>query len=333
MSRESNNAAWRPCAKLTTLQIRAQLLRQIREFFHQRQVWEVETPILSRHGVTDPHLRSFTTLYHEPGERHGQVRYLHTSPEYAMKRLLAAGSGSIYQLARVFRNAERGRWHNPEFTLLEWYRVGFDHQQLIDEVGVLVQQLLQPALGALTIERVAYAELFQQHLGIDPHRDQPSVLRDCAVAHGIIPPPGLSLTERDPWLDLLLTHCLQHQLGQSGRISVLYDYPVTQAALARIRPGDPPVAERFEFYVQGIELANGFHELNDPQEQRRRFEQDNQHRRLQGQATLALDEEFLASLAHLPSCSGVALGVDRLLLLATGQQQISEVISFSFGRA
>lgn len=332
MSRGSNEL-WRPCAALTTLHLRAQLLRQIREFFHQRQVWEVETPILTRHGVSDAHLNSFTTMYHEPGERYGQVRYLHTSPEYAMKRLLAAGSDSIYQLARVFRNEERGRWHNPEFTLLEWYRVGFDHHQLIDEVAALVQRLLQPALGTLAVERIAYAELFQQHLGVDPHRDESTALRDCAVAQGIIPPPDLSLAERDPWLDLLLTHCLQAHLGQAGRMTFLYDYPATQAALARIRPGDPPVAERFELYVQGIELANGFHELNDPQEQRRRFAQDNQQRRLRGQAMLVLDEYFLSSLAYLPPCSGVALGFDRLLMLAASQQQISEVVSFSFERA
>ncbi len=332
MSHESNEL-WRPSADLTTLQVRAQLLRQIREFFHQRHVWEVETPILTRHGVSDSHLNSFTTIYHEPGERHGQVRYLHTSPEYAMKRLLAAGSDSIYQLARVFRNEERGLWHSPEFTLLEWYRIGFDHHQLIDEVAALVQQLLQPALGTLAVERITYAELFQQYLGIDPHRDEPTALRDCAVGQGIVPPPGLSLAERDPWLDLLLTHRLQDQLGRAGRMSFLYDYPATQAALARIRPGDPPVAERFELYVQGIELANGFHELNDPQEQRRRFEQDNQQRRLRGQAMLVLDEDFLSSLAYLPPCSGVALGVDRLLMLAASQQQISQVVSFSFQRA
>lgn len=321
---------WLPSAGLATLRLRARLLCRIRRFFEQRGVLEVETPVLSMTGVTDPALSSFTTTYHGPGDRYGRTLYLQTSPEYHMKRLLAAGSGSIYQLARVFRDEEAGRLHNPEFTLLEWYRVDFDHHQLMDEVAALVVALCEASLGSLSVERLSYAELFGQYLGIDPHRTDPAELRDCARRNGIIPPPGLPMNDCDPWLDLLLTHCLEPHLGRFGRLSFVYDYPASQAALARIRPDDPPVAERFELYLEGVELANGFHELNDPHEQRCRFEQDNRRRRANGQVEVPMDECLLAALTELPPCSGVALGVDRLLLMIAGERRLARVLSFSF---
>lgn len=326
-----NHVPWRPSAGLDALRLRARLLQRIRHFFDEREVLEVDTPALLSAGVTDPALTSFTTTCHGPGDRNGRTRYLQTSPEYGMKRLLAAGSGSIYQLARVFRDEETGRLHNPEFTLLEWYRVGFDHHRLMDETAALVQALIEESGGGrLAVERFSYGELFRQCLGIDPHRAAPDELRDCALAQGITPPPGLPLHAPDPWRDLLLTHCLEPQLGRGGRLGFIYDYPASQAALARIRPDDPPVAERFELYWQGVELANGFHELNDAREQRRRFEHDNRQRLAAGRPAIPLDEHLLASLDHLPRCSGVALGFDRLLMLVAGKHRLRDVLTFSF---
>lgn len=250
-----------------------------------------------------------------------------------MKRLLAAGSGCIYQIARVFRDGEAGRRHNPEFTLLEWYRVGFDHQRLMNEVAELVTTLLAGRLALAEPERLRYGALFQRHLNLNPHQASVAELRACAVQHGVPIPPGMPADETDPWLDLLLTHCIEPQLGL-GRLTFVYDYPVSQAALARLRPGAPPVGERFELYINGIELANGFHELGDAAEQRRRFEQENQARQTQGLPIMPLDERLLAALtAGLPDCAGVALGFDRLVMLAAGKASIREVMAFGIENA
>lgn len=324
---------WRPTADLAVLRLRADLLAQIRAFFAARGVLEVETPVLSAAALTDPHLASFSTVYAGPGTRYGQTLYLHTSPEFPMKRLLAAGSGCIYQIARVFRDGEAGRRHNPEFTLLEWYRVGFDHQRLMSEVAELVTMLLAGRLALAGPERLSYGALFQHYLGLNPHQANVAELAACAVEHGVPIPPGMPADEADPWLDLLLTHCIEPQLG-FGRLTFVYDYPVSQAALARLRPGNPPVGERFELYVNGIELANGFHELGDAAEQRRRFEQENQARQVQRLPTMPLDERLLAALAAgLPDCAGVALGLDRLVMLAAGKTSIQEVITFPIENA
>lgn len=324
---------WRPTAKLAVLRRRAQLLAEVRAFFAGRGVWEVETPALSNAGNTDPNLISLWVSADPPGSKPGPRYYLHTSPEYPMKRLLAAGSGSIYQIARVFRADEAGRLHNPEFTLLEWYRPGFDQHQLMDEVAALVGPVLQDRLPLQAPERVSYAEVFQRGLGLDPHRATVAELAACATTQGLRPPAGMPADDNGPWLDLLLSHCLQPQLG-TERLTFIYDYPAAQAALACVRPGDPPLAERFELYVNGIELANGFHELADASEQRRRFEHDNQVRIARGLSPLPLDERLLAALAAgLPDCSGVALGVDRLLLLAVGGKWLAEVLAFPVERA
>lgn len=309
----------------TILERRARLLADIRAFFVARDVLEVDTPALSTAAVTDPNLHSFSTRYSGPGVNHGQTFYFHTSPEFAMKRLLAAGSGDIYQLAKVFRDGEAGRLHNPEFTLLEWYRLSFDHHELMDEVAVLVGEIL----ALHTVEKLSYQAVFQQHVGLDPLAASIIELSDCVSAQGIVTPFGMPEDNPDPWLDLLLSHCIEPKLGQS-RLTFIYDYPTSQAALARIRPGDPPVAERFELYVRGIELANGFHELNDGVEQRRRFEADNGARAANGLPIMPLDEEFLAIVDKLPPCAGVALGVDRLLMLAAGKSSIADVLSFEF---
>ena len=325
--------AWRPSADLATLRLRAELLARIRAFFAARGVLEVETPMLSAAAITEPNLASFSTVYSGPGSRYGQRLYLHTSPEFPMKRLLAAGSGCIYQIARVFRDGEAGGRHNPEFTLLEWYRVGFDHHRLMDEVAELVTELLTGRLALAEPERLSYQELFQRHLDLNPHQARLAELAACAEARGVPIPPGMPADDADPWLDLLLTHGIEPKLGR-GRLTFVYDYPASQAALARLRPGEPPVGERFELYLNGVELANGFHELGDAGEQRRRFEAENAARRALDLPVMPMDENLLAALeAGLPDCAGVALGFDRLVMLAAGKTALAEVLAFPFERA
>lgn len=321
---ESFSIEWRPTASLENLRLRARVLAAIRAFFSERGVLEVETPILSSTTVTDPHLHSFTTCYTGPGAPQGRTLCLQTSPEFAMKRLLAAGSGPIYQLGKVFRNEEAGRRHNPEFTLLEWYRPEFDLAALMSEVETLVSLLI----GAPRAERLSYADAFDRHAGINPHAATVAELKDCALIQNISEPPGLDDSDRDGWLDLLLTHVIEPQLG-IGRPTFIVDYPPSQAALARVRPGNPAVAERFELYINGIELANGYHELGDAGEQRRRFDVDRAKRHAAGLPDILSDERLLAALQHgLPDCCGVALGVDRLLMIAVKSQTIDEVMAF-----
>jgi len=248
-----------------------------------------------------------------------------------MKRLLAAGSGPIYQIGRVFRQGEAGRRHNPEFTLLEWYRPGFDHHALMDEVEALVTPVLATRLTA-PAERLTYREAFQRHAGLDPHAATLEELRTTAQRFGMARDIG---DERDPWLDLILTHAVEPQLGR-GRLTFLHSYPASQAALARTARDEQGVlvAERFELYVEGVELANGFHELSDATEQRRRFEADNAARRAHGLPEMPQDERLLAALAAgLPDCAGVALGVDRLVMLAAGATSLDQVIAFPIDRA
>ncbi|HKJ09830.1 MAG TPA: EF-P lysine aminoacylase EpmA [Gammaproteobacteria bacterium] len=321
---------WRPTADLDRLRRRAELLNAIRDFFRVRNVLEVDTPVLSAAAATDPALASLRTRYTGPGAPRGTTLYLHTSPELAMKRLLAAGSGPIYQVCKVFRDGERGGRHNPEFTLLEWYRPGFDHHRLMDEVEALLGAVTPRPLPAAA--RWAYRDLFIAVAGVDPFAAAVPELVRCLDRHGVAPPPHMPDTDRDPWLDLLLTHVVEPRLGPAPVF--VYDYPATQAALARLRPGDPPVAERFELYMDGMELANGFHELADAAEQRRRLEHDMARRRAAGVPESPVDERFLAALEHgLPDCAGVALGVDRLAMCAAGVSSIDQVIAFPVDRA
>lgn len=317
--------AWRPTASLHNLQQRARILARIRAFFAERGVMEVETPVLSAAAITDPHLNSFTTCYTGPGHAEGTSFYLHTSPEFPMKRLLAAGSGPIYQLCKVFREGEAGRRHNPEFTLLEWYRPGFDHHDLMEEVAALAAPLL--GLEAGLVEKLSYREAFLQHAGIDPLTAPIDELRTCAQRLGIT---GFEdENERDIWLDLILTHAVEQKLGHDG-LCFIYDYPASQAALARLNPNNPQVAERFELYYRGVELANGFHELADAQEQRKRFVAELEVRRAQGLEAVPVDERLLAALEEgFPPCAGVALGVDRLVMLALGAESLAEVMAFT----
>ncbi len=287
---------------------------------------EVETPACSAAAVTDPVLESLATGCSTPGS--GRL-FLHTSPEFPMKRLLAAGAGPIYQVCRVFRDGERGRLHNPEFTLLEWYRPGFDHRRLMGEVADLVRVALDRDLPD---ERATYGELFRLHLKFDPHRADAGAARARALAAGIHGAGSLQL-DRDGWLDLLMTHCVEPRLP-GDRLTFVYDYPASQAALARVRPGSPPVAERFELYFGAMELANGFHELVDAAEQRRRFEGELRERRRLGLGAVPVDERLLAALeAGLPPCAGVALGLDRLLMCLVGADHIDQVLAFPLERA
>lgn len=323
-------APWRPAASLRMLRARADLLQRIREFFARAGVLEVETPACSFHGNTDPAIESLTTRCTGPGHALGERLYLHTSPEFPMKRLLAAGSGPIYQICRVFRNGELGRSHNPEFTLLEWYRPGFDHHRLMDEVTALVRAVTGVDLPE---RRLSYAELFSEYLGLEPHGAAPSGLRVRALELQVPGAADLDLPGRDAWLDLLLTHCIEPRLPPQ-RLTFVYDYPASRAALARVRPEDPPLAERFELYLGGMELANGFHELTDAAEQRARFAAELEQRSARGQEVVPVDVHLLAALeAGMPDSAGVALGLDRLLMWLTGTQRIEQVLAFPFERA
>ncbi len=315
---------WRPTTSPAALKLRAEVLGAVRSFFAIRAVLEVETPLLSRGTVTDVHLEPLSTVIQSPGC--SDRFFLQTSPEFAMKRLLAAGSGPIYQICKAFRNGEAGSRHNPEFTMLEWYRPGWDHHRLMDEV----EELLVEVLGTPPAVRRTYAELFENELGVDVHGADAEVLRTRGIERGLDPIDSL---DREGWLGLMMTHLLEPDLGRGAPL-FLYDYPVDQAALARIRPGNPPVAERFEVYVDGVELANGYHELTDPEEQRRRFERDLDVRRRKGLPVPEIDPRFLAALEQgLPPCAGVALGLDRLVMLAAGAERLNEVLTFPIERA
>ncbi len=319
---------WPPSASLEALRARAAMLARIRAFFAGRGLLEVETPIASRAAASDPALESLSTRCSGPGG--GRTLYLQTSPEFPMKRLLAAGSGPIYQICKVFRDGERGRLHHPEFSLLEWYRPGWDYLSLMDEVAELVRAALERP--DLPTERLCYQGLFVDRLGIDPWETDVGRLRAKALEVGIAGAESLEL-DRDGWLDLLLTHRLQPGLGL-GSLCFLRDYPPSQAALARVRPGPPAVGERFELYWQGVELANGFQELTDPIVQRGRFESDLADRRRRGCAATPLDETFLAALAAgMPEGAGVALGLDRLLMAHLGAAHIDAVLAFPVERA
>lgn len=313
-----------PSAKVQTLRARAGILATIRQFFADGGVLEVETPLLSQATVTDPYVIAIPALSKIGEQDH--VRYLQTSPEYAMKRLLAAGSGSIYQICKAFRQGDIGKYHNPEFTLLEWYRVGFDHHALMNDMDALLQLILKTEAA----ERISYAQIFESIVTINPH--EASIEELMKVAKSRVSFEG-QLNNRNAWLELLFTHCILPQMGQDRPIFI-YDFPVSQAALAKIRPGNPPVASRFEVYYRGIELANGFHELQDATEQRKRFENDLAYRVMNQIPPVPLDENLLAALTQgLPDCAGVALGLDRLMMLALQASHISDVLSFDFYRA
>lgn len=313
-------ADWQPSATLPVLQLRARVLAQVREFFRQRQVLEVETPLLWPTTATDLHIDSIRVTDGVDPEV-GSL-FLQTSPEFAMKKLLAAGSGSIFQLGKAFRRGERSRRHHPEFTLLEWYRVGFDDHRLMDEISELVGSLT----GRPAPLRLSYRELFEQHLALDPHSCAFEELLAVARQHVDFQSAGYS---RDDLLHLLLAEVIEPAMTSDYFI---YDFPVSMAALARIVPDSRgvPVAKRFELFLAGMEIANGYWELTDAAEQRGRFLADLDQRRALGRDPLPVDEQLLAALqAGLPDCAGVALGLDRLLMVMRGAASIDEVLAFT----
>lgn len=327
---------WYPSASPDALRLRARLNAAIRAFFAERGVLEVETPALSRAGNTDPNIASFSLAFSGRTDGAPRTRWLRTSPEFALKRLLAAGIGDCYELGRVFRDGEAGGRHNPEFTMLEWYRTGWDHRRLAGEAVALVQAALA-LVGRGAISRItAYRDLYRDALGVDPMTAEIAELR-AALGEVVIDPQGLG---RDDWLDLLMTHRIQPAFAADA-LTVVIDYPASQCALARIREpapakvgDDPPVAERFELYLGTLELANGYHELRDGDEQRARFERDLAVRSTRGGVLPPIDERLLAALdAGLPACAGVALGVDRLLMAMLGSGAIADVLAFDFARA
>ena len=328
---------WRPSASAERLRQRAALLRQVREFFAARAVTEVDTPLVVNAPVSDVHVHSATVRLAADAEAAARAPplFLHTSPEYAMKRLLAAGCGDIYQVCHVVRGEERGRLHNPEFTLIEWYRVGFSLAELMDEVDALVRALLGAA-APRSSERISYREAFLRELHLDPLVASDSALAEAAQSLALTGTAGARVAadafERDGWLELLMGAMVGPRLGREA-LTFVHSYPASQAALARLDPGDPRVAQRFELYCAGIELANGFHELAAASEQRARFEADNARRRRLGLAVSPLDERLLAALPALPDCVGVALGFDRTLMLAAGAAHLEEVLPFPTGRA
>lgn len=318
---------WRPTARASILRARAELLAQIRQYFSCHDVMEVETPVLSVAGVTDPNIHSLQLSFDQYS-----ARYLHTSPEFPMKRLLCNGIGDIYQIARVFRAGEKGRFHNPEFTLLEWYRLGYDHHELMREVDELVHTVWPENKSLPRSEFVRYADAIERYCGT------PLPMLDCVKIENIIReqghlPPDEMPNDIDIWLDLLITHVVAPQFPKN-RFTVLFDYPASQAALARIRQDEIPVAERFEMYFGELEVANGFHELKDPVEQKQRFCAEQAKRLALGLPNIPFDQNLVDALADgLPDCAGVALGLDRLLMILCDVSRISEVISFDYDNA
>ena len=307
---------WQPCASKQTLQFRARAKQKVRAFFDARSVLEVDVPLLGSCTVTDIHLEPIVASVN------GRTGYLQTSPEFFMKRLLAAGSDSIYFLGQAFRDDERGSRHQPEFTMLEWYRLGFDDEQLIAEV----LELLKLVIPNRSARRVTYRALFEEVFSLNPHTISQQRLSLLALKHC---QPSFTQADRNTWLDLLFTHCLEPRLHG---LVVVEDFPASQSALARTQINDQGdwVAKRFEFYADGLELGNGYWELTNVEEQRQRFLADQAMRREQGNTVPEIDAEFMAAMAEgLPDCAGVAIGFDRLLMAALGAETIEQTLAFA----
>ena len=322
--------AWQPTCRLEYLRLRAQILQQIRGFFSARNVLEVETPILGHACGTDPQLDFFSSTY-DLGYKKEQL-FLQTSPEFAMKRLLCAGSGSIFQIAKAFRNGESGRFHNPEFTMLEWYQVGYNLVDLMTEVDELLNFLSAEYLTLQATQQFSYQEIFLRLTGLDPlgfsydeysafasSKNQPEALTLCGKDHNL-------------WLDFIFSHHVQPSLGQSG-FCLVYGYPATQSSLACVNIKNPKIVDRIEVFFKGIELGNGYYELQDAQEQSQRFDTEIQCRQETNRPVVVKDELLISALQQgLPECSGIAIGLDRLLMILTQSASIEEVLSFPIQR-
>lgn len=314
---------WRPTADFSALSRRAQLLAAVRALFAGRGVLEVETPLLATAPVTDPNIEAINTIAPD-GDA---IMYLQTSPEFAMKRLLAAGSGSIYQICKAFRRGERGRRHNPEFTMLEWYRPGLSLPELMDEVAAVVSL----AVGTVESNHTSYQQVFEQHCGLNPHLASLAELKACARNHLDL---SFDTEDRDVWLQLLMSSVVEPALD-GGVLNFVYDFPASQAALAktRINTGEVPLASRFEAFYGGMELANGYDELRDAGELVRRISDDHRRRADNHQVLPPIDRYLLKAMTTLPECAGVAMGFDRLVMLACKAERIDEVIAFPLERA
>jgi len=316
--------SWRPHADKQLIKLRADMYTRIRQFMAERKILEVETPVLSHATVTDVQLDSFRCEYSSPQTGSGKTLYLQTSPEYAMKRLLASGTGAIYQISKVFRNEEQGKLHNPEFTMLEWYQPDYDHHQLMQEL-----ELFLNLFAMNNCEKTSYGEIFLEHTGLDPHTCNTNELKSMAQQHGL----SSTIEERSGLLDFIFSYKVTSRLGNTRPLFV-YDYPACQYALAKLSDSTPKLAERFELFIHGMEIANGFHELTDADEQLARFEQDLALRKKQQRKDLPIDQLFLDALKHgLPDCAGVAVGIDRLLMAMTGTKDIRKVLAFPVARA
>lgn len=323
---------WQPTASLEMLKTRARMLAKLRAFFAEKDVLEVQTPILSHAGNTDPTIETFVTQQHETLNHTIQPSFLNTSPEFSMKRLIAAGYGSIYQITPAFRQEEQGRRHNPEFTLLEWYRLDFDHHALMGEVNSLIRYIAE---GVISLERsqfFSYQDAMIKFANVDPFKASDSELIAATEKEGI-EVIGMDDAPRDTWLDLLMSQVVEKKLPLNCPVFI-YDYPPSQAALAKIRKGNPSVAERFELYINGMELGNGFHELTDAKEQAERFQKEQVLRKESGLPGIPADPHLIAALKHgMPECAGIAIGLERLLMVLTGADHIDEVLTFPFERA
>ena len=323
--------SWKPSCDVKHLRLRAQMLATIRRFFDQKSVLEVETPLLCSATGTDPQLDFFSSFYHSsPNDKE---MFLQTSPEFAMKRLLASGSGSIFQICKAFRNGEFGRFHNPEFSILEWYKVDFTLQQLMDEVAELIAEVLSGSYLLNSINKISYVELFEQVTGLNPlvfcQKSYASYAEKNAISDAIL----LCGDDHSMWLDFIFSYKVQTALDKQS-LYMVYGYPAIQSSLARINLDNPAIADRFEVFIDGVEIGNGFYELADAEEQETRFDKENEFRLLNGRVKVEKDSYFLDALsAGLPDCSGIALGLDRLLMIVSDAQSLNEVIAFPFNRA
>ena len=316
--------------------MRAQMFETIRLFFKNKSVLEVETPLLCQATGTDPQLDFFSSYYHYDANNK-QIKdkklYLQTSPEFAMKRLLAAGSGSIFQICKAFRNGESGSLHNPEFTILEWYKIDFSLNELMDEVAELLFQLLDKQIHSKVVQKISYVELFKKNTGLNPLIFCQKTYQQYAENSGIKDAISICGNDHSMWLDFIFSFKVQAALKNSP-LSMVYHYPAVQSSLARLNPQNSDVAERFEVFINGVEIANGFYELSDAIEQENRFDKENLGRELKGVEQVNKDRRFLAALdSGLPDCSGIAIGLDRLLMLKANKKSLDEILAFPIQRA